>query len=362
MKRIATLVLTLSYFLRALATEQDPDKLLYDNLTLTLNTGWGHPSPLETYFYQNNIAYPFNMLSTANYRGHIATWVIKEDRFYLKDIDIKSKIYSPDKYGIKTKGGSVVDSDLAFADWFSGVIKCYKTDEKDRWKTSSTFYFQVRNGDVISMSEITNKDFKRIDKISGKDTADMELMKKYKLLILNQNYIAYYYRLNENDLISYDGRECRLNNGVSKLSPIYGYYSNQHLNWPFNWENLEKCGAPNCRWKIVNDSLLLTHVQLYRGTRFDSIDKESIELSLLFPGTGANGQVFASWVTGIHLIVYGVDTTYGFGFKEFRPKDFTYCRFEKGMIKEKYTIPGDLDLRKNDDDLAPGLRKLMKEY
>lgn len=359
---ITTLVLTLSYCINAIATEQEPDKLFYGNLKLTLNTGWGHPSPLQTYFYQNSIAYPFNMLSTANYRGHIATWVIKEDRFYLKEIDIKSKIYSPDKYGIKTKGGSVVDSDLAFADWFSGVIECYKTSEKDRWKTISTFYFQIRNGKVIAMGEITDKDFKSINKFFTKDTANKELMGKYKMLILNQNYIAYYYRLNENDVIHYDGRDCRLNTGVSKLSPIYEYYSNQHLNWPFNWENLEKCGAPNCKWKIVNDSLLLTDIQLFSGTRFDSIGQETVDLGLLFPGITDSDQVFASWVTGIHLIAYGVDTTYGFGFKEFKPKELTYCRFEKGIIKEKYTIPADLDLRKNDDDLAPGLKKLMKEY
>ena len=28
------------------ATQQVPDKLLYDDLELSLSTGWGHPSPL----------------------------------------------------------------------------------------------------------------------------------------------------------------------------------------------------------------------------------------------------------------------------------------------------------------------------
>jgi hypothetical protein len=361
MKKIATLLLLLGCFLKAIATDQVPDILLLDNLKLTLHTGWGHPSPLQTYFYQNNIAYPFNMLSTANYRGHIATWVIKNDRFYLKEIDVDSKTFLPANFGIKSITSSTV-ADLVFADWFSGIIESNKTDEKDKWKIISTYYFQVRHGEIISMSEITKKDFEKISKISAQDTTNKELMTKYKLLILNRNYIAYYYRLNENDLIQYNNRECHLNTGISRLSPIYGYYSNLHLSWPYNWENLEKCGAPNCKWKILNDSLMLTDVQLYSGLRFDSINKENIELDLLFPGKVENKRVFASWVTGIHLIIFGVDSTYAFGLEDFKPKEYTYCRLEKGIVRETYSIPSDFDLKKNEDNLDPKLKRLIKEY
>jgi hypothetical protein len=362
MKLITFLLFAITLSFRVAATEQEPDKLLYNGLILTLNTGWGHPSPLQTYFYQNNIPYPFNMVSTANYRGHIATWVIQNDQFYLKEIDVNSKISSPDKYGIKSNMNSIDPPSLVSVDWFSGLIECNKTDTKDRWKTICTFYFQIRHGKVISMSEVTKKDYERIRKISDKDTADKDLMTKYKLLLLNQNYIAYYYRLNENDAITFNNRNCKLNTGVARLSPIYSLYSNQHLNWPFNWENLEKCGAPNCNWKIVNDSLILTKLQLYSGLRFDSIDKEDINLSSLIPDKVDNGKVFADWVTGIQLIIYGIDTTYGYGFNEFRPKEYIYCRFEKGILKESYSIPFNYDMKKNEDSLDPRLRKLMKEY
>ncbi len=348
--------------MKVAATEQVPDKVLYNNLFLTLNTGWGHPSPLQTYFYQNNIPYPFNMISTANYRGHIATWVIQNDQFYLKEIDVKSKISSPDKYKIKSNSNSIDQPSLVFADWFSGLLECNKTDTKDRWKTISTFYFQIRYGKVISMSEVTKNDFDRINKISYKDTADKDLMSKYKLLLLNQNYIAYYYRLNENDAINFNNRDCKLNTGVAKLSPIYRLFNNQHLDWPFNWENFEKSGAPNCSWKIVNDSLLLTKFQLYSGTRFDSIDKEEIQISSMFPIKVYNNRVFADWVTGIQLIIFGVDTTYGFGYNEFRPKEYIYCRFEKGILKESYSISANYDMKNNEESLDPRLRKLMKEY
>ena len=362
MKTIVTFLLLLDPFLKVIATEQEPDKLIYDKLTLTLQTGWGHPSPLQTYFYQTNIAYPFKELSTGNYRGHIATWVIQKDRFYLKDIDVNGKIHSPSKYGVKPKSDSYAIINLIFADWFSGIIECNKTDEKDRWKTISTFYFQIRNGEIISMSEITKENLERLNKFPDKDTWDNDLMTKYKLRFLNQNYITYYYRLNESDVVEYNNRHCRLNTGVSRLSPIYSLYSNQHLNWPYNWENLEKCGAPHCRWKISNDSLILIGLQLYSGLRFDSIAKETIELDSLLPGRIDNKQIFADWVTGIQLIIYGIDRTDGIGFTEFIPKEYTYCRLEKGIVKESYSMPFSYDMKKNENSLDPRLKKLMDSY
>lgn len=361
MKQVVITFFLFNFCLRANATDQAPDKLFYNGLTLRLNTGWGHPSPLETYFYQTKIAYPFKMLSTGNYRGHIATWVIQNGRFYLKEVAIRSETHPPAKFGIKSITTSPTDANLVFADWFSGIIDSDKIVDKGR-ETTSSFYFQVRNGEIISMSEITKEDFQRISKISQNDSLDTDLITKYNLLLLNQNYIAYYYRLNENDNIQYNNRECHLNTEVSRLSPIYTYYSNQHLQWPFNWENLEQCGAPHCYWKIINDSLFLTGIQLYSGTRFDSIDKETIDLATLFSGKAKKGQVFANWVNGIQLIIYGIDTTYEFGFKDFKPKEFTYCRLENGIVKETYTIPSDFDLKKNDDTLDPKLRKLIKEY
>ncbi len=362
MKNAISLCFLLIVTLSVAATEQRPDKLLYDDLTLTLNTGWGHPSPLQEYFYQNQIEYPFPMLSTANYRGHIATWVIQNDSFYLKEINIKEKFSSPDKYGIKSKKITNSNDDLVFADWFSGIIECNKTSNKSKQEVISTFYFHIRNGEIITKSEITKKDFGKIKNISARDTADKDLMIKYKSLYLNQNYITYYYRLNQNDEIEYKGNQCKLNTGVERLSPIYALYSNRHLNWPYNWENFEKCGAPHCKWAIINDSLVLKSLQLYSGLRFDSIDKENIELSLLIPGKENNGQVFADWVSGVQLIISGIDTSYGFGYNEFKPKKYTYCLFEKGILIEAYSIPSDYDLDKNEENMDARLKDLMKKY
>ena len=362
MKKIGSLICTIAISLHVIATQQEPDKLLFNNLTLRLNTGWGHPSPLETYFFQQHIPYPFQMLSTANYRGHIASWVIENDQFFLKEIYVDSRISKPDKYGIKSVNGTGSPSSLVLADWFNGVLKCYYSGNEKNKESGSTFYFQLRGGKVIAKAELKKEDYTLLSNISINDTTDKELINKYQLLLLNNNYIAYYYRLNESDAIFFNNRNCRLNTGVEMLSPVFGLYNNNHLEWPFNWENTEKSGAPNCTWKIVNDSLLLTKLRLFYGTRFDSIDKEEISLSQLFPERVSNNQVFADWVTSVHLIVYGVDKSYGSGFHEFRPTEFTYCRFEKGILKESYSIPANFDMNKNKDSLDPRLKKLMNDY
>jgi len=79
----------------ASATEQVPDILYADGLRLSLRTGWGHPSPLQTYYYQSRLTYPFNGSSTANYRGHVATWKIVEGKLYLTGVGIER--YEPNK-------------------------------------------------------------------------------------------------------------------------------------------------------------------------------------------------------------------------------------------------------------------------
>ena len=87
-QKITILFIILAIFMvRAFSTEQEPDILNFQEQKLRLQTGWGDPSPLETYFLQNNKKSPFRMLSSANYRGFIATWKIENDKLYLTYID-----------------------------------------------------------------------------------------------------------------------------------------------------------------------------------------------------------------------------------------------------------------------------------
>ncbi|MCU0392691.1 MAG: hypothetical protein MUE81_16395 [Thermoflexibacter sp.] len=247
------------------ATEQEPDILYYKNQELTLSTGWGHPSPLQTYFWQNNLKYPFSMLSTANYRGHIATWEIENNKLFLKEImiehidfenpsDIKSDIkrFKPEDFGVKSQKDPTFQNQMVFADWFSGVIECQLRDKKNYWNTKLWYYFHVRNGKVVNTQILDKKESDKIRKITSKNNYSFEdsaLYNKFKMLVLNQNYIAYYFRLNSNDTIIYENKGGYFYS-KKRISPLLAYFSNDHTKWLYNWENYEKNGAPNCQWIV----------------------------------------------------------------------------------------------------------------
>ncbi len=355
---IAVLIHTGSLF----ATDQVPDILHYNGKELTLSTGWGHPSPLQTYYSQNNIEYPFTMLSTANYRGHVAVWEISDSTLFLKEIQIEEATYTPEKFKVKSKSDSVSYKDKVYADWFTGVIIGEERQKNDYWKVVKSYYFYVKYGKVIDIQELTEKDFEQINQISEKDTSDKELMAKYSMLYLNYNYISYYFRINGNDTITFDTEGGYLS-GNSGLSPVLIYYKNDHMKWPYNWENFEKSGAPFCTWTIENDSLFLMHIELHTGTDFYSIDKNTVELIDLFPGSLNNLRVFGDWVSGIYIVRHGKneeDENFP-GYSEFKASELTYMRLKDGIMLEKYTIPADFDFENIPAHTDEGLKKILKE-
>lgn len=336
------------------ATEQIPDYVYFKNSKLTLNTGWGHPSPLETYYQQNNLEYPFVMLSTANYRGHVALWEIKDDKLFLKEIKINKNTYKPKKYNIQSRVDSFNHKGNIFADWFSGVIACESDD---------SYYFHVRYGEVVKTSILTKRDYKKIEKISVKDTSNHELMGKYWMLILNQNYISYYFRQSKEDTVIVKDKGGGFFVGESGFSPILQFYANDHMKWPYNWENYEKNGAPNCIWKIIDNKIYLNKIRLYTGTSFFEITTDSVSLETVFSQKVNNNLVFADWLNGIYTIKYGTENE-GDAFsayKEFTPTEYSYIRIQNGIIKETYTIPSDFDFKNVPEDTEPGLIKILDE-
>ena len=364
MKKTLFITSLIILILELFATEQVPDILLYNKMELTLSTGWGHPSPLQTYFYQNNLKSPFHVLSTANYRGHIATWIIQNDHFFLKTIKIRDSIFNAQKFNIKSKKDTTISENLIFADWFSGIIECQLRDKKNYWNIVKSYYFHIKYGRVIEVQEVSENDFKKIQKISVNDTSDRILMKKYKILYMNQNYISYYFRLSENDKIILDSEECLLNTGVEKLSPIYGFFNNNHLDWLYNWENYKMCGAPHCTWIVDSSKIYLRDLTLYSGLNFESIAKQVINLDVLFKNV-INNKVFANWINGILLIKHGDEKEDELlkGYKEFVSTKYTYLRIKDGVIVEKYTIPADFNYRKMaEKDIDAGLKKIIEEY
>ncbi|BDD03891.1 hypothetical protein [Aureibacter tunicatorum] len=344
------------------ATAQEPDFLHYNGQKLTLSTGWGHPSPLQTYYSQNNIEYPFTMLHTANYRGHIAIWEVLENKLFLKEIQIEKVNYKPEKYKIKSISDSLSFKDKVFADWFTGVIIGEIRNKQNYWKVEKSIYFYVKYGQVIDIQEISDKDFKKIETISEKDTADYELMAKYSMLYLNNNYISYYFRINGNDTITINTKGGYLD-GNSGLSPVLSYFENDHMKWPYNWENFEKSGAPFCTWSIENDSLLLTNIELHTGTGFYSIDKYSVDLVDIFPNRIIDNKVFGDWVSGIFIVRHGENKEDEKlpGYIRFKTSEFTYIRLKDGILLENYTVPANFDFENSPASTHEGLKKILDE-
>lgn len=334
------------------ATEQVPDQLYYNGNKITLHTGWGHPSPLQTYYSQNDLIYPFRVLSTANYRGHIAIWEIIDDNLYLKEIQVRDSLFTPEKYGVKSENDTSNRNNSVFADWFSGVIAGRK--DKD------SYYFYVRYGEIKEAQTISEKDYKKIQNISEKDTSNHELMRKYSMLFLNENYISYYYRLHESDEISFNNKTGRFKN-KRRNSPLLEFYSNDHMQFPYNWENFEKSGAPNCKWSVTENKIYLEKVQLYSGLGFFEIEKDSVSLNSLFDDNVSNNKVFANWLNGAYLIEYGEEKEDDWGFKESSPTEYDFLKIKDGVIHESYTVPGDFNFRDISAETEPGLKKIIDE-
>jgi len=87
MKKLFLFLIALFSLYAATATEQYPDIIEYDKKKYELYVDWGHPSPLQTLYIRTNTESPFKGYSTANYRGHIATWRIRDGKLYLVSVN-----------------------------------------------------------------------------------------------------------------------------------------------------------------------------------------------------------------------------------------------------------------------------------
>lgn len=344
------------------ATEQVSDNLYYNGEKLTIDIGWGHPSPLETYYQQNNLSYPFTMLSTANYRGHIATWKIENDNFYITEIAVRDSKHYPEVFNVKSQNDSLSSKGQIFADWFSGVLVSKKRDENNYWKIEYAVYIYVQNGVIQKSEKITQKDIEQIQNLTAKDTSDTSLMNKYSMVYLNQSYISYYFRLHDKEIVKIEDKTGFIK-GKTGLSVILEKYNNSHLDWPYNWENFEQNGAPNATYEISEDTLFITEIHLNTGLSFDSPDRIPMKLSSVFPGQLENNKVIAHWTNGIYIITHGEEVADQLmpEMKTFKEKEYTLVRIKEGAILEKHTISSEFDFENIPVDTDEALKKIIQD-
>ncbi|WP_315817767.1 hypothetical protein [Paraflavitalea speifideaquila] len=120
MKAIPLLLLFVTSSLKLWATAQYPDKLWYKGKEYDM-----HTNPMEAFFEKHPDRKPKNgIISTALWRGYVATFEIKNDQLLLKDIEIKvqdtGKTY-------QTKWVSVLkevfpNQQEINIDWYTGLL------------------------------------------------------------------------------------------------------------------------------------------------------------------------------------------------------------------------------------------------
>lgn len=122
MKPFFIIVFTLFLGVNVFATAQYPDKIIYNGKEYSL-----HSNPLETYFEK----YPDKRLkgeimSTALWRGYVATFEVKDNQLFLKDIEIQyhdttSKESYPYKWRSVIKEAFPDQKDVKI-DWLTGLL------------------------------------------------------------------------------------------------------------------------------------------------------------------------------------------------------------------------------------------------
>lgn len=155
------------------ATEQENDKIIYQNEECVLQVHWAYPSPLQVYYdIHKEIQYPFDRLGTANYRGHIATWKIAESKLYLINIaresDDRRTSDNPRRRTLQNIPLNTlfptqnIKDDAVFADWFTGYLLILVSPYKEWFESpysDDKFYSlnykkviiaKLRNGYVIA--------------------------------------------------------------------------------------------------------------------------------------------------------------------------------------------------------------------
>jgi len=149
------------------ATAQYPDKIIYQGKEYNLDT-----NPLEPYFEKNPDKRPKGgMMSTALWRGYVATFEIRDGQFFLKDIQIEvpdaTKQYS---YKWQSVMDSVFKQDSAVKiDWFSGllVMPYGKLVNYVHMGYGSTYEKYI-------LVEVANGDFKKEKRFKYKEYADFK--------------------------------------------------------------------------------------------------------------------------------------------------------------------------------------------
>ena len=353
-------VVLMAFCMTTYATDQESDIFLENGKKYDLYVNWGHPSPLQVLYIRTDTESPFRSFSTGNYRGHVATWQVCDSALYLVSVDSRSHfggtgtywptdstridtMAEPAFFGIQSLSGVAPGKDgTVFADWFSGVLEItptyqdVKSGASERWVR----YLYFRNGKMLKDVTLMPKDRERLKDFKKNYKKDSDLMEIYQMAYLNQCYLSYYLRSGlDHDQVVFSNHQGRFQ--ARDFRPmLMSLYDNDPLQFPFNWENFEKNGAPVCSWIIQNDSVFLAQVVLQSGLGLFEYDEEGVSLTELFrPEHIVNKRVFAFWMSGSFVVEYGKVEEDMFGMKEMKVDRRQTITLDSGRVVKSEWSP-----------------------
>lgn len=151
---LATIFLSVISF-STWATEQMSD--VFEGREVPVKLVIQGQTPLQQYFYRSSVKNPFKMMHTANYRGHVASWSIKNDQFFLVRVMVE-----PEHATLPPPYGTLVEYDFAalsklkrtedgiHASWFTGAILLAVGPH--RVETETGYYIDYTNFEIMWIS------------------------------------------------------------------------------------------------------------------------------------------------------------------------------------------------------------------
>ncbi len=340
-------------------TQQQPDILLLGKDSLFLQTGWGHPSPLQTYYDQKKVKYPFEMLHTANYRGHVATWIIENNKFYLKSIQVGKKRLEPRKI-IESNVESDNLNESVLANWFTGFLYVRKYDSNDGYDIKFEMYYYVKRGEVVKSAKFTDADFERIKK-EYEFGKPVEEIKNANILIDYEKYIAYYFRQYDDEMITINDQKGFITRPKGKKL-VLQYYNDVHLDWPFNWESKSISGIPIGTWEVVGKDVYLIDLKLHTGLGFYETEIHDIEITEIFEN--AESKLKAEWLNGVYLIEHRIEVEKEneFQLRNYEVESIRILEMKEGVLINQCKLKGNFKFEDIDKNTPENTKKLIKKY
>lgn len=161
---IQTLTLLLGLLLgqAAHATAQIPDSIRIDGKDYALNTNPLSQNPKMAEWKPPADA----SRSTANWRGYLAAWEIRDDQLLLTDVTIETYDEASKEYGHRRVAADFVPSVPTMADWYTGALIIPDGEMVDyvHMGYGSTYshyrIYRIRQGRVLEALSLDQAEFK----------------------------------------------------------------------------------------------------------------------------------------------------------------------------------------------------------